>query len=231
MSLITYQLPLQTQDAEQLLQLKMKFMLENTPVLLSLIYWPVAFGYNNSTTHLKYWFLQRIRQKKYKKFQIQWKSELLVQAMSRNLNVTLYTPKIFSLVDKKFIMFWEQWRTWHKENHSHLLYSISTGRCGFKPNETKSFIAGDTTIRAGLWLVARNYKKLTPLKLHLAGEKSKLSPYFNRIKLINSFFTLQDTTPIAFNGCLLSHLPRKRFRYHEYNVKKVSLFVKSFQYR
>jgi len=64
MSLITYQLPLQTQDAEQLLQLKMKFMLENTPVLLSLIYWPVAFGYNNSTTHLKYWFFTKNSAKK-----------------------------------------------------------------------------------------------------------------------------------------------------------------------
>ena len=204
--------------------------LEITGLLRSLVYWPVALGYQN-TNGLSPWFLRQQSLKYLKKWQNKWKSELLLQVVSRNINLTLYTPKIFSIVDKVHLIGWVAWLNWNKENASIILYNITTGRCGFKPNETKSFIAGDTTIRAGLWLIYRNYKKLTPVKLHIAGIKSKITIYFNRIKLIHNFYSFNDATPIAFNGCRLLHLPRKRFRTHEYNVNKVALFTKSFQYR
>jgi hypothetical protein len=202
-------------------------MLEKQQVVRSLIYWPLNYGYTNMK--LKYWVSNQVLKKQYKKYNIQWKTELLIQAMSRNLNITLYTPKIFSLVDKVFLLSWEHWRTWNKENYSNMLFSLSTGRCGFKPVETKTFIAGDTTMRAGLWLIKRNEKKLTPVKLNLAGEQKKLSVYFNRFNLLSSFVMFQDSTPIAFNGCLLKHLPRKRFRRHEYNVQKVANFIEQQQ--
>jgi len=202
-----------------------------TPFFRSLIYWPVALGY--VFTHiLKLWFLRQQTLKTLKKWQNTWKSELLVKVVSRNLNMTLYTPKIFSVVEKIHLMLFSAWKLWTKKNASTILYNITTGRCGFKPQETKSFIAGDTTIRAGLWLIYRNSKKLTPFKLHLAGIKKKITIYKKRIALIfSSIYSYNDKTPIPYNGCKLLHLPRKRFRRHEYNVQKVALFTKTYQYR
>jgi len=204
--------------------------MDTIQLLRNLIFWPIAYGYNDYNK-LSFWLRNQNLIKSYKKFRWLWKSEMRLQIVSRNLTVTLYTPQVFSLVDKMFWINWNSWREWIKNNTCNLLYSLTAGRCGFKPNETKSFIAADTTIRAGLWLIYRNFKKLTPVRLHLLGAKSKINLYFNRVKLIHNFFSVDDTTPMPFNGCALLHLPRKRFRYHEYNVKKFALFVKRGQYR
>jgi hypothetical protein len=198
-------------------------------LLRHLIYWPLSYGYRQQKL-LTYWYLQQELLKFHRRFTMNWKSELLLQIVSRNLLMTLYTPKIFSLVDKTFLMTSPVWKDWIKKHSSQLLFAISTGRCNFKPSETKSFIAGDTTVRAGLWLVQRNYKKLTPLRLHFSGFQAKIKIFFNRIKLLHNFSSFLDQTPIPFNGCLLLHLPRKRFRYHEYNVQKVAKFTRRFQY-
>ena len=126
-------------------------------LLRSLLYWPIALGYQKPQSLWLYLKQTLSEQKSFKAF---WKTELLIQTVSRNLSITLHTPKVFPLVDKAFIMNSQALSEWSRRHASTLLYSFGTGRCGFKPNETKSFIAGDTTIRAGLWLVWRNYKRL-----------------------------------------------------------------------
>lgn len=195
-------------------------------LLRSLLYWPIALGYQKPQSLWLYLKQTLSEQKSFKAF---WKTELLIQTVSRNLSITLHTPKVFPLVDKVFIMNSQVLSEWSRRHASTLLYSFGTGRCGFKPNETKSFIAGDTTIRAGLWLVWRNYKRLTPLRLHLSGLKSKMRTYYNRLKSLSHFYSIDDATPVPFNGCFLLHRPRKRYRYHEYNVRKVPLFMQQFQ--
>lgn len=194
-----------------------------------LIYWPICYGRVNNQIVLPHWLAGGICQKKadYSLYW-QWKSELLIKIVSRNINIILYTPRLWALEDKFFFCSWLSWNKWQKTNASKLLYIISTGRCGFRPFETKSFIAGDTTVRAALWLVSRNLQKLTPLKLHLAGQKHKIKAYWVRIKLLHQYCTIDDHTPVPFNGCILLHIPRKRFRYHEYNVQKMGRYQRQF---
>ena len=184
------------------------------PLIQSLIYWPIYYGQKSTVHNLRYWYYQGFFLKQYKRFRHFWKSELLIKVVSRNINVILYTAQMWSLEDKQYICLTNNWRQWRSQHAAKLLYMISAGRCGFKTFETNSFIAGDTTVRAGLWLLSRNMKKLTPVKLYLSGLKNKIDIYFNRVKLLQKFFSFDDVTPRPWNGCWLLHYPRKRFRYH-----------------
>jgi hypothetical protein len=204
-------------------------------LLLSLVYWPITLGYQNKY-QLTFWLIQKINLKKKKMFLPYWQSEMLLQCFNRNLSVIVHTPQVFSLVDKTNLTSWTQWRDWNKKNASTLIFGFSTGRCGFKPYETKSFIAGDTLVRAALWFFNRFYKKLSPIKVSFMGENAKFLRYFNRLKPLKNkqlkykFYSFADVTPIAFNGCRLSHLPRKRYRRHPYQVRKVVQYIKKSKY-
>lgn len=199
----------------------------------SLIYFSIFLGFHKSIFS---WF-----QKKYKLYSLThflnfWKTEFLIQSVSRNLEVILNTANIFSLIFKQFLMNLQVLSDWCLKYASHFLYGFSTGRCGFKPFETKSFIAGDTTVRAGLWFIWRSFKKLTPVRLHLSGLNKKMKLYVNRLLSLTtlkfkSFFGIDDSTSLSFNGCHLLHLPRKRYRYHQYNLLKiVGNFKKQFYF-
>jgi hypothetical protein len=160
---------------------------------------------------------------------------MLLRFASRNAQVIIHMPRVPELVYKKYFLHREVARTWNNTNSSDMLFGFSAGRCGFKPNETKSFIANDTLVRAGLWFITRFVKKLSPIKLRLMGNTATFRKYLYRLtpkrkKVFKySICCIEEATPIPFNGCKLSHYPRKRFRYHTPNFRRVLNYVKNYK--
>ncbi len=193
------------------------------------------YGNIQQEYQLKDYLIQKITLKNYKYILPFWKSEIVFQYFKRNVSIIVHTPRIFSLVEKLNQISVLNWRHWRKINAATLIFGFSTGRCGFKSNETKSFIAIDTLIRAILWFLSRFSKTLSPIKVRFIGHNLKFSRFFNRLlplnkkKLKYNFYSFSDHTPIPFNGCRLSHLPRKRYRRHAFNVKKIVQYVKKFK--
>jgi hypothetical protein len=200
--------------------------------LHSLIYWPYKFGYNL----LNVSFLKK-RFAKYNKIarRLDYKSEMLLRFAKRNAQVIIHTPRVPQLVYKKHFVHREIAREWNRKKSSDMLFGFSAGQCGFKPYETKSFIANDTLVRAGLWFMMRFVKKLSPFKLRLMGHTTIFRKYLYRLipsykkKFKYTIHSIEDATPMPFNGCRLSHYARKRYRYHTPNFRSVSRYVKNFK--
>jgi len=199
--------------------------------LHSLIYWPSKLGYNlSNVSFLKQKFA------KYNKIakRLNYKSEMLLRFAKRNAQVIIHTPRVPQLVYKKHFVHREIAREWNNKKSSDMLFGFSAGQCGFKPYETKSFIANDTLVRAGLWFMTRFVKKLSPFKLRLMGNTTIFRKYLYRLipsykkRFKYTIYSIEDATPIPFNGCRLSHYARKRYRYHTPNFRNVSKYVKNF---
>ena len=198
----------------------------------NLIYWPIFLGYQQ-TNSTKLWLQKGFLQKQYKKVLPFWKSEFLIQFFSRNVYIVVHTPSVYNLVHKVHLLSSDSLKNWSKVNASTLVFGFSTGRCGFKPNETKGFVAADTLIRAGLWFIKRFHKKLSPLKVRYMGPRHKMMKYIRRLQplykknLSYKYTSFLDSTPVAFDnqGCNLKRTPRKRYRYSEYSLYKVSKYI------
>ena len=195
----------------------------------NLLYWPSNLGYQLPNLN----FLdKKLTHEDNLITRLNYKSEMLLRFASRNAHVIIHMPRVPELVYKQFYIHREVARTWNNSNSSDMLFGFSTGRCGFKPNETKSFIANDTLVRAGLWFITRFVKKLSPIKLRLMGNTATFRKYLYRLtpkrkKVFKySICCIEEATPIPFNGCKLSHYPRKRFRYHTPNFRRVMTYVK-----
>lgn len=196
------------------------------------LYWPDKYAYTLSNVN----FLKN-KWKKYKQTAkiLNYKSEFLLRFAKRNAQVIIHMPRVPVLVYKKHFLHREKARNWNKKNSSDMLFGFSAGRCGFKPNETKSFIANDTLVRAGLWFITRFAKKLSPIKLRFMGHTTIFRKYLYRLipkhkkRWKYDICTIEESTPIPFNGCKLSHYPRKRFRYHANNFRKLVTYIKKFQ--
>jgi ribosomal protein S11 len=200
--------------------------------LYNLLYWPSKYGYQ--VTYLN--FLEKqLEHEDILNSCLNFKSEMLLRFGSRNAQVIIHMPRVQELVYKKYFLHREVARSWNKNNSSDMLFGFSAGRCGFKPNETKSFIANDTLVRAGLWFITRFVKKLSPIKLRLMGNTATFRKYLYRLtpkrkKLFKyRICSIEESTPIPFNGCKLNHYPRKRFRYHTPNFGRVLRYVKNYQ--
>lgn len=197
----------------------------------SLMYWSVPFNY---TVTSKFFLEKKDEQKNVLSSHLQYNSEMLLRYTKRNAQVIIHMPRVPGLVFKKFLLHREVVRQWNKNNSSDMLFGFGTGDCGFKPNETKTFTAKDTLIRAGLWVITRFVKKLSPIKLRFHGDTRVFRQYLNRLtpktKKFKYFVAhIEDSTPISFNGCKLRHAPRKRFRYHTNNFKNVVTYIKYFK--
>jgi ribosomal protein S11 len=200
--------------------------------LYNLLYWPSNYGYQLPNLN----FLdKKLAHEDILNNRLNYKSEMLLRFGSRNAQVIIHMPRVPELVYKKYFVHREAARSWNKNNSSNMLFGFSAGRCGFKPNETKSFIANDTLVRAGLWFITRFVKKLSPIKLRLMGNTATFRKYLYRLtpkrkKLFKyKIACIDDATPIPFNGCKLSHYPRKRFRYHTPNFRRVLRYVKNYK--
>ena len=198
----------------------------------NLLYWPSKYGYQLPNLN----FLDaKLSHEDNLTTWLNYKSEMLLRFASRNAQVIIHMPRVPELVYKKYYIHREVARTWNNNNSSDMLFGFSAGRCGFKPNETKTFIANDTLIRAGLWFITRFVKKLSPIKLRLMGQTMKYRKYLYRLIPKNkkvfkySIYCIEEATPIPFNGCKLSHYPRKRFRYHTPNFRRVMNYVKNYK--
>ena len=64
-------------------------------------------------------------------------AELTIRFGSRNMHIEAHTKMMASLVYKKHVMLWEDWRRFNMANSSNILFGFSIGRCGFRPSETK----------------------------------------------------------------------------------------------
>jgi ribosomal protein S11 len=195
------------------------------------LYWPYKHGYQLPNLN----FLEKkVDHEDILQTYLNYKSEMLLRFASRNAQVIIHMPRVPALVYKKYLLRREVARTWNKTNSSDMLFGFSTGRCGFKPSETKSFIANDTLVRAGLWFITRFVKKLSPIKLRLMGNTATFRKYLYRLtpkrKKVFKYriCCIEESTPIPFNGCKLSHYPRKRFRYHTPNFRRVFRYVKNY---
>lgn len=199
--------------------------------LYLLLHWPQHYGYSLLDTDF---VSKKLWQKKTLNFWLNYKAEMVLRFGKRNSNLVVHAPKIPSLVYKKHLMSWETLRNWNNQHASDLLFGFSTGRCGFKPIETKSFVASDTLIRVGLWFITRFLKRLSPFKLRLMGNTRLFRKYLHRFKPSKpgnyfkyKIYSIEDATPIPFNGCRLEHMARKRYRRHEYQYRKVKKHIKS----
>lgn len=219
------------------LVIKQNNMLKKYPLhlhysLFSMVYWPQSLAYENLQENF---FSQKILYKNCLKFWQSYKSEVLLRFSSRNTSLIVHSNKVPSIIYKKHFYNREKIRAWNNLNASTILFGFSVGRCGFKQNETKSFIAVDTLIRAGLWFLVRYRKKITPFRLRFMGDAMRFRKYLYRFKpafkkhFKFSIYSIQDATPIPFNGCKLSHLPRKRFRRNAYNNFKIVRYLKNFK--
>lgn len=200
-------------------------------ILGSLMYWGVPFNYTVAT---KFFLAQKVEQKRLEGAHMHYNSEMLLRYTKRNAQVIIHMPRIPSLVFKKYLLHRELVRQWNNDNSSDMLFGFSTGDCGFKPNETKTFIAKDTLVRAGLWIITRFVKKLSPIKLRFQGDTTTFRQYLNRLtpktKKFKYFVSnIEDSTAISFNGCKLRHAPRKRFRYHTNNFRNLVSYIKNFK--
>jgi hypothetical protein len=225
---------------QEALQINVKHLLRNPKInsmkfyftFYTLLYWPTNFGYHLANG---YFLEQKLAHEDNIHKTLIYKSEMLLRFASRNAQVIIHMPRVPELVYKKYYIHREEARTWNKYNSSDMLFGFSTGRCGFKPNETKSFIANDTLVRAGLWFITRFVKKLSPIKLRLMGNTATFRKYLYRLTPKRKKFfkysicCIEEATPIPFNGCKLSHYPRKRFRYHTPNFRRVMNYVKKFK--
>jgi len=197
----------------------------------NLLYWPDKYAYTLSNLN----FI-KTKLENYNNIHntLNYKSEFLLRFAKRNAQVIIHMPRVPQLVYKKHLLHREIARTWNNQNSSDMLFGFSAGRCGFKPNETKTFIANDTLVRAGLWFITRFVKKLSPIKLRLMGHTTTFRKYLYRLipkhkRLFKySICNLEESSPIPFNGCKLSHYPRKRFRYHTTNFRKMVTYMKRF---
>lgn len=208
--------------------------------ILLLLQTPLHLGYRYYFSDiLNLWLVNKQKIQYFKKFMFYWQSEMLLQFFSRNVSIIVYTPKIYSIVDKKHICSLDLWQNWQNTVCSTLLFGFSTGRCGFKSHETQSFVAADTLIRAFLWFLQRFNKKLSPIKINFFGDNKKFLRYFNRLnpqknmqKTLNyNFFSFNDVTPVPFNGCRFMRTPRKRYRKHEHKYKTIVQYIKKFSYK
>lgn len=197
----------------------------------SLMYWGVPFNYTVAT---KFFLTKKMEQKKLQQSHMQYNSEMLLRYTKRNAQVVIHMPRIPSLIFKKYFLHRELVRQWNNNNSSDMLFGFGTGDCGFKPNETKTFIAKDTLVRAGLWIITRFVKKLSPIKLRFQGDTTVFRQYLNRLTPKSKKFkyfvaNIEDSTAISFNGCKLRHAPRKRFRYHTNNFRNLVSYIKNFK--
>ena len=167
------------------------------------------------------------------KFYLDYKSEVLFSFGKRNSNVVVHAPRVSPLVYKKYFVQREIARNWNNENLSEFYFGFSTGRCGFKPTETKSFIATDTLVRILFWCIIRHLKKLSPYRLRLKGKTNVIRKYINRFTPNRKYkgfrfdiASIEDATPIPFNGCKLEHMARKRYRRHAYQYNKIVKNIK-----
>lgn len=198
--------------------------------LYLLLTWPQAYGYTLLDTH----FLQKkVLQKKTLDYWLNCKSEMLFRFGKRNSNLVVHTPRTPPLIYKNHLMRRETLRNWKNKNASEMLFGFSAGRCGFKPNETKTFIASDTLVRVALWFITRFLKKLSPVKLRLMGNTNVFRKYLPRFKpkfnkrFKYKIYSIEDATPVPFNGCRLEHMARKRYRRHTYQYRKVVKYIKT----
>jgi hypothetical protein len=199
----------------------------------STVYWPNSLSYEN----LQHNFLEhKVLYKRCLQFWESHKSEVLLRFSSRNTSLIVHSIRLPSIIYKKHLYNREKIRSWNNDNLSTILFGFSVGRCGFKQNETKSFIAIDTLIRAGLWFLVRYRKKIAPFKLRFMGSHSRFRKYLYRFKpafkkhFKFSINSIDDETPRPHNGCRLSHLPRKRFRRHSYSYSKIAKYIKTYKY-
>lgn len=197
----------------------------------TLLYWSKNYNYTLLNTN----FLSNKIYLKYRNlFYLNFKSEVLFSFGKRNSNVIVHAPRVSPLVYKKYFVHRETARDWNNDNLSELYFGFSTGRCGFKPTETKSFIATDTLVRTLFWCINRHLKKLSPFRLRLKGKTSIFRKYANRFtpskgKLFKFIIaSVEDATPIPFNGCRLEHMARKRYRRHAYQYGKIAKNIKMF---
>jgi len=201
--------------------------------LLSNVYWPNSLSYENLQSN----FLEhKVLYKRCLHFWESHKSEVLLRFSSRNTSLIVHSNRLPSIIYKKYLYNREKIRSWNNDNLSNILFGFSVGRCGFKQNETKSFIAIDTLIRAGLWFLVRYRKKIAPFKLRFVGSHTRFRKYLYRFKpafgkhFRFSINSIDDETPRPHNGCRLSHLPRKRFRRHAYSYSKISQYITTYKY-
>jgi len=195
------------------------------------MYWTIPFNYISAT---KFFLRKKMEQQDLLAKHMTYKSEMLFRYTKRNAQVIIHMPRIPSLVFKKHFVHREILRNWNNKKASKLLFGFGTGDCGFKPHETKSFVAKDTLVRAGLWVITRFVKKLSPIKLRFQGDTTVFRQYLNRLtpprnKKFKYFVSnIEDSTPIPFNGCKLQHAPRKRFRRHTNNFKNLVKYTKNY---
>jgi len=197
----------------------------------TLLNWPYKYGYNLNNLSF---FAQKEKQYTEINTWLHYKAEMLFRFAKRNSQVMIHMPRVPALVYRKHLLHREVARTWNNVNSSDMLFGFSAGRCGFRKNETKTFIATDTLISAGVWFITRFIKKLSPLKLRLMGNTNVFRKYLHRLTPRRKIFfkyticSIEESTPIPFNGCKLSHYPRKRFRFHTTNFHKSVKYIKKY---
>jgi len=152
-----------------------------------------------------------------------WVAELILQFGANNTFFLLRTPIIKDATP--YLQFWSSTfiqKNYFKENNSEILFSISVGRCGFKKSEKRTTLALDILIRAIIWICKRFYQFLTVIKLNFNSPSVNILQYIKNYRYFFSgekkliIHSINDISPLPYNGVRKRRVGRSRFRYHRY---------------
>ena len=174
-------------------------------------------------------WLMLLKQKK-----LSWSLELLVHFGVNNNYVIFHSPVVINLLlyQTYFIKDFQN-KQFNSKIKSEIIFGFTTGRCGFKRSQRRTFLATDITMRTTIWFCKRMYKYLESIKIRFLGQSKNIKRHllsFKRFSLGNrlvKIHSLIDVTPTPYNGVRRKGVGRKRYRYHKYTYRRFFKIVKT----
>ena len=169
-----------------------------------------------------------------KQQKLNWSLELLVHFGVNNNYVIFHSPVVINLLlyQKFFIKDFHN-KQFNSKIKSEIVFGFTTGRCGFKRSQRRTFLATDITMRTTIWFCKRMYKYLESIKIRFLGQSKYIKRHllsFKRFSLGNrrvKIHSLVDVTPTPYNGVRRKGVGRKRYRYHKYTYRRFFKIMKA----
>ena len=164
---------------------------------------------------------------------LSWSLELLVHFGVNNNYVIFHSPVVMDLLlYQNFFMKDFQNKQFNSKIKSEIIFGFTSGRCGFKRSQRRTFLATDITMRTTIWFCKRIYKYLEAIKIRFLGQSKYIKRHlisFKRFSLGNrrvKIHSLIDVTPTPYNGVRRKGVGRKRYRYHKYTYRRFFKLMK-----